>query len=142
MKRFNLNKFNSTKAYLKSQIKQWKKDSLKKNRKCAITGVVHGVEVHHHNMSFNLIFKETFEVAGIEYREYTYQYTQEELTKLSNTILALHYKYGLGIAIAPFVHKALHETYGPTVTPEQYKEFKQRYKSSIDMRLDLKRKIS
>ncbi len=142
MKRFNLNKFNSTKAYLKSQIKQWKKDSLKKNRKCAITGVVHGVEVHHHNMSFNLIFKETFEVAGIEYREYTYQYTQEELTKLSNTILALHYKYGLGIAIAPFVHKALHETYGPTVTPEQYKEFKQRYKSSLDMRLDLKRKIS
>ena len=142
MKRINLNKFNSTKAYLRAQIKQWKKDSLKKSKKCNITGNVNGLEVHHHNMSFNQIVKETFEVADLPYYEHTYDYTTEELTKLASICLVLHYKYGLGIAITPRIHKALHEKYGPTVTPKQYLEFKRQYKVQATIKVDTSRKAS
>lgn len=142
MKHINLNKFNSTKLYLRSQIKQWKRDSLKKNRKCSITGNTHGLEVHHHNMSFNKIVKETFEKADLPYYEQTFKYTQEELTKLANICLSLHYKYGLGIAIAPKVHKALHQTYGSDVTKEQYLSFKRQYKATITTKHNLNRRIS
>lgn len=141
MKKINLNRFNSTKAYLRAQTKQWKKDSLKKSKRCSITGNVNNLEVHHHNMSFNEIVKETFEMANLPYYEQTFKYTTEELTKVSSICLALHYKYGLGVAIAPRVHKALHDTYGPTVTPEQYKEFKTQYRASINIKANTSRKV-
>lgn len=138
MRYYNLKKFNSTRAYLKSQIKQWKQDSLNKNPRCSITNRVKEVDVHHINRSFSQILEETFEAANLPYYQTTTEYTQQELTKLSNIILALHYKYGLGVAMARDIHKAFHKEYGYYATREDYYEFKKRFKSG-NITLDTKR---
>lgn len=96
MRYYNLKKFNSTKAYLKSQIKQWKRDSLKKNPRCLITNQVKDVEVHHLNKSLSQILEEAFIKADLPFYQTTTNYTQQELLKLFSICLELHYKYGLG----------------------------------------------
>lgn len=135
MRYYNLKKFNSTKAYLKAQIKQWKRDSLKKNPRCQITNQVKDVDVHHLNKSFSEILEETFIAADLPYYKTTTEYTQEELLKLSNICLALHYKYGYGMAMGKKVHKLFHDTYGESPTREDYYEFKKQFKKG-EIRLD------
>ena len=77
MRYYNLKKFNSTRAYLKAQIKQWKLDSLKKNPRCLITNQVKEVDVHHLNKSFSEILEETFIMANLPQYKTTTEYTQE-----------------------------------------------------------------
>ena len=138
MRYYNLKKFNSVKTYLKAQIKQWKQDSLKKNPRCLITNQVKDVEVHHINKSFSKIIEETFEMANIPQYKTTTKYTHEELLKLSNICLALHYKHGLGLAMGRNIHKLFHNQYGYNATREDYYEFKKRFKSG-NISLDTKR---
>jgi hypothetical protein len=141
MRYYNLKKFNSTKEYLKAQIKQWKRDSLKKNPRCLITNQVKDVEVHHLNKSFSQILEETFIKADLPQHKTTTNYTQQELLKLSNICLALHYKYGLGVAMGRDIHKLFHKEYGYNATKKDYYEFKKRFKSG-NIKLDTKRVIS
>jgi hypothetical protein len=64
----------------------------------------------------------------LPYYPSTTQYTQEQLIKLSNIILALHYKYGYGIAMAIKLHRQFHKEFGDSPSKEDYYTFKKRYK--------------
>ena len=54
----------------------------------------------------------------------------EELEIIENECIRLHYSYGLGIALSPKIHDLFHSVYSRyNNTPEQFKEFQQRYLS-------------
>jgi len=52
------------------------------------------------------------------------------LKKVKDKCLKLHYKYGLGVCIRKDIHELFHNLYGRgNNTPEQFKEFTQRYQN-------------
>ena len=123
----------SLNAYLRSHIRQWKKDSLKaSNYLCDITKQSGYLEVHHLNKNFKDIVDETLKITGLDIRQEIGEYTEEELKVLASTCLDLHYKYGLGICLLREYHLEFHNFYGRyNNTPEQYYEFKKEIQEEL-----------
>lgn len=117
--------------YLRSQITHWKIDSMKiHNYKCVLTGIESNgsnLDVHH-LYGFDMIIQELFYITNIKQKQFIKDYTKEELNILCKNCLDLHYKYGYGIVIHKLLHKIFHQSYKfGNNTPEQFKEFKQKY---------------
>lgn len=113
--------------YLRTSITPWKIDSLSNaSFKCDISKRnSKKLEVHHLNKNFKDIIDETFKIANIEIKSSIGEYTQEELAKLSDICLQLHYKYGLGVCLERKYHLEFHNIYGRfNNTLEQYNEYK------------------
>lgn len=124
----NLRILNDIRVHLKAAIKPWRDAIYKRqNSRCRISNQWRNVDVHHATKSFSSIVDETFTATGIEYRPYTYEYTQEELNLLSVTILALHQNVR-GVLVARRLHTLYHRQYGNSCTAENWKKFKSRFK--------------
>jgi hypothetical protein len=115
------------KDHLRSNINQWKLDSMKQcNYKCEITGK--SFDEIHHLYPFNKIIDETFEITKIERKQEIKDYTQKELKQLEETCLQLHYKYPLGVCLTKEIHVLFHSIYGrKDCMPKDYYEFKEKY---------------
>jgi len=112
--------------YLRNNIINWKKDSMKNcNYKCVITG--EKFNVIHHLYSFNKISKEVLEETNLPIYKEINKYSDEQLEQLKKVNLELHYKYGLGICLSKKIHDLYHSLYGDNNTPQQFEEFVQRY---------------
>jgi hypothetical protein len=117
--------------FLKKQIKQWKKESIKNcNYCCVICGVGNRFEHVHHLQSFSSIVKETMSELNLDIKPNVSDYTEEELIIMTNKILEVHYRYPLGVCLCWKHHKAFHRLYGlETGTPSDFEEFQQRIAS-------------
>jgi len=116
--------------YLRGKITPWREDSIKKwNNICVITGKP--ADDVHHLYSFHLIVEETFQELKMEIKPRVEDYTQEELKRLSEKCLEIHYRYPLGVCLTNEIHNLFHSIYGyGDNTPEQFEEFKTRYYSN------------
>lgn len=113
--------------YLRKQLKEWKKESIKQcEYKCVITH--NRFDVVHHLYGFDKIFEEAFLELNLKIHENISDYTDDELKLIKNKILELHFKYPLGVCLSNKVHDRFHELYGfGKNTPEQFEEFKKRW---------------
>ena len=118
----------SIKHYVVSNIKEWKKESMKNcNYKCVITG--DKFDAIHHLYAFNLILKDSFEELNLPILENVGLYTEEELISLISLVKEKHNEM-LGVCLKGDVHKLFHKLYGQgNNTPAQFTEFKQRIQS-------------
>lgn len=112
----------STIDYLRKNINDWKLESMKNcDYKCVITG--EPFDVIHHVYSFNKIVDEVMNELNIDYKKNIGDYTDDELNKIKNKCLELHFKYPLGVCLTESIHREYHSTYGFDNTPEQFEEF-------------------
>lgn len=83
---------------------------------CSITGVKGEMEIHH-IIPFNFILQYAHNVNNVEVKRTVDEYSNEELTKIQNTVIAIHEEWDdVWIVISKDLHKEFHRTYG-------YKEF-------------------
>jgi hypothetical protein len=117
----------NTESYLRHNLIEWKKDSLRESEyKCVITG--DKFDNIHHLYSFNLIIEEVLEENNIKLHKQINEYSDEELELLIEKVLIHHYDYPLGVCLREDVHKLFHSIYGyGNNTPEQFYEFKDNY---------------
>lgn len=115
--------------HLRKKLDGWKKDSMEAcGYRCVITGGY--FDVIHHLYSFNKIVSETLNILGLEFKSKISEYSTEELIAIENLCLELHKKYGLGVCLSKEIHDLFHKIYGKyDNTPEQFEEFKERYKN-------------
>ncbi|MFJ7669674.1 hypothetical protein ACIQXI_21620 [Lysinibacillus sp. NPDC097195] len=115
---------NTLKSFLRSQINNWKKDSMKAwNYKCVITGK--SAEVIHHLHSFSFLMNIVFERLQLDVRPKIGDYKDNEKMLLVEMIEKVHFEYGYGIALTKDMHLLFHRKYGQNTTPDQFDEFKQ-----------------
>lgn len=115
-------------VYLRRFIKPWKDDSMKQcNYKCVITdGAFNNI---HHLFNFSYILAKTMEIVDLPVHDEINKYSDDEMKRIEDTCLKLHYDLGLGVCLRKDIHKLFHDLYGYTNnTPEQFKEFKLRYR--------------
>lgn len=112
-------------AFVRDRISPWIKDSYKHHGyACFISGDTMDLELHH-TYNFHKIVKETFLTLNYEVKSKISGYTDVELTRIKETALELHYKYGLGVPLRSDIHKAFHKKYGNVDNSyEQLIEFK------------------
>lgn len=104
---------NQTYAELRSETKDWQKDSMEFcNYHCVITGG--SFDNIHHVVAFRDIVDEVFKNTGIEIRERVLDYSSEDFSMLRTQTRFLHTIYGFGACIQKDVHKLYHDTYGYT----------------------------
>ncbi|MEG2056831.1 MAG: NUMOD3 domain-containing DNA-binding protein [Romboutsia sp.] len=117
--------------HFRSQLYEWKLDSLKStDYKCYFTAIHNDdLQIHHVNKNFIDIMEESFIKCGLSLKENIEDYSNEELDSLNKCFLDLHYQYGLGVPMQEYIHKSFHSIYGHTNnTPEQFKQFESMYK--------------
>lgn len=114
---------------LRTQIKEWKDDSMKVcNYKCVLTGGE--FDNIHHLHPFRNIVDETFDICKLDIKQKVEDYTSTEFESLVKTLNELHIKYGFGVCLCKPIHKLFHDTYGYTNNNElQFDEFKERLKN-------------
>lgn len=126
-----IQQFNDMYLFLRRSVVPWRAESLRNgNNRCCISGNVNNLSVHHLNRSFKAIIHETFQLAGLSETDSTTNYTLQELNRLSTICLCLHRQYGYGVILSQRLHRALHETYGLSVTVEVFKRFKAQHKKT------------
>jgi len=115
--------------YLRHKLDQWKFDSLKNSDfKCVITGkrATSKYKVHH-LLSFHTILQIILDKYNIPRSKKLNEFTAKELNIIENDFLKKHKL--LGVCLHPEVHKLYHHLYSYlNNTPEQFEEFKIRYK--------------
>jgi hypothetical protein len=114
-------------SFLKKQIKQWKKDSIKNcNYHCVICGEGHRFNDVHHLYSFFSIMNESLSELNIENKILVSDFTDEELFLLTNKVIEEHNEHPLGVCLCRKHHKLFHKYFGIyNNTPSQFEEFKQ-----------------
>ena len=112
---------------LRRNIKQWKLDSMENcNYKCFLSN--NRFDHIHHLYSFESIVKDTLEETGLPLHENISWYTQDELQKLIDKCLEIHYRHPLGICLQEKYHLKFHAEFGyGNNTPEQFYEFIENY---------------
>jgi hypothetical protein len=112
--------------HLRRNIKEWKIASMINcDYKCVITG--ERMDIIHHLYSFNNIVEDTLYNLNLSYKQYLYDYTDEEIKLIEEECLRLHMK-SLGVCLTNEIHKLFHSIYGfGNNTPEQFEEFKINY---------------
>lgn len=117
--------------YLRGQELDWKKQSMKNcNYKCVLTG--ERFDVIHHLYGFNKIVYKVLGKLGIELgiKDTVNNLTDEQLDELKQIFLDEINNYPLGVCLTEEVHRLFHSEYGyGNNTPEQFEEFKVRYKN-------------
>jgi len=118
-------------SFMKKQIKQWKKDSIKNcNYSCVLCGEGNRFNDVHHLYSFYKILDESLLELGFEKKFLVQDYTGDDLFLLTNLLLKKHYEHPLGVCLCRKHHKLFHHYYGLTnFTPVQFSEFKSRIQS-------------
>ena len=113
--------------HLRGIIDDWKRDSFKKyNYECCITHTKEDLIIHH-IYSFNTIIEECLSYLNLNIKPIS-EYSQDELKKIEDLCVELHYKYGLGVCICKEVHNKFHSIYGKgNNTSEQWDEFIKKY---------------
>jgi hypothetical protein len=113
--------------YISGKNSDWRKRSISaSNGKCAVSG--NKFDDVHHLYGANLIIVEALKNLGITQKEDARDYSDEELNKILKEFLRLQNNYPLGVCLSSDVHKEFHSIYGfGNNTPEQFKEFKQKY---------------
>jgi hypothetical protein len=116
--------------FLRTCITDWKKSTLKNcGYKCVLTNKKSDLIVHH-LYGFDLIVKELMDIVQISMKQLVNEYSEIELQIIKDVLIQLHNKYGYGVVLSTYVHKLFHSIYGfGNNTPEQFKEFKQKYKN-------------
>ena len=118
----------SIRRYIATNIKDWKKESMKNcDYKCVITG--DKFDAIHHLYAFNLIIDDSFKELNLQVLENVGMYSEDELISLISLIKEKHDKI-LGVCLRIDIHKLFHKLYGQgNNTPAQFTEFKQRIQS-------------
>ena len=116
--------------HLRKYIKPWKTYSMEYSDYKSILSGKPFKHIHHVNKNFSEIAELTFKIANIEVKETIEEYTSEELEKLENICLMLHYLFGPGVCLTEEEHKLFHSLYGKhDNTKEQFEEFKHRFQN-------------
>lgn len=115
-------------SFLSKSIKQWKKDSIaNSNYCCVLCGEGHRFNDVHHLYNFYNIVTDALDMLGLNRRKSVGEYTEEELSIITDKILELHYSYPYGVALCRYHHKDFHHYYGiHNNTPEQFYEYRDR----------------
>ena len=114
---------NQTYAELRSETKDWQKESMEF---CGYHCVISGGEFDnvHHTLPFRDIVDEVFENTQIEVREKVMDYSEEEFERLRIETKQLHNYYGYGACIKEEIHKLFHDNYGYTgFNPHDFLDF-------------------
>lgn len=118
------NGISSLNKYLRNKLTRWKEDSYEKyGRKCFISGEKSGLEIHHLNASFNQILIKTMRNVNLQINEDISYYTELELESITEALVEIHYKNGLGIPIPSTLHNKLHSQYGNNCSSDDFWEF-------------------
>jgi len=116
--------------YLRHKLDQWKFDSLKNSDfKCVVTSkrATNKYKVHH-LLSFHTILQKILDKYNIPRSKKLNEFINKELNIIEDDFLKEHDKL-LGVCLHPEVHKLYHHLYSYlNNTPEQFDEFKIRYK--------------
>lgn len=108
--------------FLRGQISQWKKESVKKcDYKCVLTGSKNFAI--HHVVSFNVIVKNFILQHDIILKDNFEDYTTSELNEISNIFLKHHSNYPLGVCVEKQLHMKFHQMYGDINNEEQWNIF-------------------
>lgn len=112
---------------LRRNIKQWKLDSAENcNYKCFFSK--ERFDNIHHLYSFNSIVEDTLSELELPLYENISLYSNEELLKIINKCIEIHYRYPLGICLSEKYHAKFHMEYGyGNNTPEQFYKFVENY---------------
>ena len=115
--------------HLRNKLEQWKFDSLKNsNFKCVVTGkrATNKYKVHH-LLSFHTILQIILDKYNIPRSKKLNEFIAKELNIIEDDFLKEHKL--LGVCLHPEIHKLYHHLYSYwNNTPEQFEEFKIRYK--------------
>lgn len=113
--------------HLRRNLTQWKLDSAKDcNYECVLTGL--RFDDIHHLHSFHLIIEETLKELDLEVKELISEYSDIELTSLTDKCLEIHYRYPLGVCLTMELHNLFHAHYGYfNNTKGQFEEFVEQY---------------
>lgn len=108
-------------------LDKWKEECLKTaNYKCDITGRTDNLVIHH-LYNFSNILKETLSYLNLPLYDKISKYSEEEKDSIRLELLKRH-PVSLGVVLNKEVHQKFHKEYGLfNNTPEQYKEFKEKY---------------
>ncbi len=109
--------------YLRHKMGEWRRDSMKENHyKCVVTNG--RFDEVHHLYGFNTLVQKMLEIEKIPIYSKINKYTDDELERMTETLLKLHYEYGLGVTLKRSIHLEFHDIYGKgNNTPEQFREF-------------------
>lgn len=110
-------------AELRSETKQWQKQSMELcNYCCVITGG--NYNNIHHTLPFKNIVDEAFKENNLEIKEKVMDYSEDEFAKIKNIINQLHEISGYGACLQKDVHKLFHDEYGYLgFTPYDFLDF-------------------
>ena len=114
---------NQTYAELRSETKDWQKESMEF---CGYHCVISGGDFDniHHTVPFRDIVDEVFENTGIAVKDKVMNYSPDEFSTLRMETHLLHNIYGLGACVQKDIHKLFHDEYGYTkFTPYDFLDF-------------------
>lgn len=106
---------------------EWKRDCLEAaDYKCDITGRTDFLEIHH-LYNFSNILQDVLQFLDLPLYNKVSEYTEKDRELIKIELLKRH-PLSLGVVLNQEVHKKFHKEYGLfNNTPEQYKEFKEKY---------------
>ena len=118
--------------YMRSQIKDWKFNSLKRtNFKCDITGIYSDDLEIHHLIPFSDLLNHSLRICGLPIKK-LHEYSLEEKESLRLTLLKMHNEK-LGVPLLGSIHRKFHSIFGRVNTTEdQYIFFKNNYDKFAD----------
>ena len=124
---------NDLRTCLRNKCVKWRNDSLEKwNNKSCISDKK--AKIIHHDYPFNKIIDEIFEVTNYEKSNSIKDYSDEQLKKMSDLCVELHYKYGLGYCLTSNEHMEFHSIYGYNSEGkmEEFIEYKKGHNKEIE----------
>lgn len=123
--------YESLTKYIRGNIYDWKKDSMKKCNYCCIFTGSKDFQIHHlygvSNILSDLITKNKIDVKADKD-----DYTKNELDTILNIFKKEQSKYPLGVCISKEIHVLFHSMYGQYYnTPQQWEQFEKDFKDGL-----------
>jgi hypothetical protein len=120
--------------HLRTVIYPWISDCFKfYDYTCILTGLKtskrfrNELVIHHINKNFKDIMFEVIDILNLPIYDNIGLYDSNDLIKIEELLLQLHYKYGYGVCIDKKLHMLFHKLYGKhNNTKVQFEEFKTR----------------
>ena len=124
-------KYESLSKYIRGNIQQWKKDSMKNcNYQCIFTGSK-DFQIHHLYGVSNIL-NDIVNNYHIVIKNNINDYSKDELQYILNIFIKEQSKYPLGVCIRKEIHVLFHSLYGQYYnTPEQWYQFQKDYTNGI-----------
>lgn len=126
----NHKSYDNISKYLRGQIYQWKKESMKQcNYKCVLTSSKE-FEIHH-IYPVNMIIEDMIDNYNISILPLD-KYTSDDLIYLTKLFVEEHKKHPLGECIRKDIHTLFHSLYGQyNTTEKQWIQFKKDYNNGL-----------